>query len=339
MGIHVCKRGTVSSQDGYTNLDAIEQFREAMIDYGLTPPSEIIGDGRKRSFCTGTSLKMKGEYKLFLDERPAGYFKDFKTDLYVNWKYEGEYTPFTPEERRAYAEKCRKQEESRKAETLAEQKSVAKKAVWIWGQCETAPVDHPYLVRKGIEGHGAKLGRNNTLVIPIFNEKFEIVNLQFIAEAGEKRFLKGGRKLGCFCWLGGKQSKKILICEGFATGASLREDTGYLVVLSFDAGNLKGVAQTIRKLKPDVEIIICGDHDTPSDEMIMLGKKHDVGQRDAKEAAFAIMCEYTYPPIPGHDFNDMITLCGLPKGGIFEEYLKRGTLYEHEDAGSSIGMV
>ncbi|MDD2801875.1 MAG: hypothetical protein PHE96_10485, partial [Methylococcales bacterium] len=60
-----------------------------------------------------------------------------------------------------------------------------------------------------------------------------------------KRFLSGGQKKGCYFCLG-YRTDKILICEGFATAASLFESTGLLTVVAFDAGNLKEVAINIR---------------------------------------------------------------------------------------------
>ena len=93
-------------------------------------------------------------------------------------------------------------------------------------------------------------------IILLYNSGGELVNLQFISETGGKRFLSGGKKKGCFYCAGESDTSKILICEGFATAASVYENTGYLTVIAFDAGNLKEVAITIRAFVPDAEIII-----------------------------------------------------------------------------------
>ena len=61
-----------------------------------------------------------------------------------------------------------------------------------------APASHPYLVKKHIGIHGARLGRDNTLAIPLYNAKKELVNLQFISGNGGKRFLSGGQKKAVF---------------------------------------------------------------------------------------------------------------------------------------------
>lgn len=119
--------------------------------------------------------------------------------------------------------------------------------------------NHQYLIRKQIQQHNAKL-YHQSLVISIYNESDQLVNLQSIQPQGEKRFLYSGKKKGCFHILG-DLSQHILICEGFATGASLYEDCGQRVVIAFDVGNLLPVAMNIRELSPDTEIIICGDND------------------------------------------------------------------------------
>ncbi len=86
-----------------------------------------------------------------------------------------------------------------------------------------------------------------------------------------------------------------MICEGFATGASLYEDSGQRVVIAFDAGNLLPVAKNIRELNPDTEIIICGDNDISG-----------VGQEKARKAALSIDGKILIPPLPGKDWNDVL---------------------------------
>lgn len=154
----------------------------------------------------------------------------------------------------------------------------------------------PYLQKKKIRKHCARLYRN-ALVIPIFNENLKLVNLQFIDTNGAKRFLAGGQKKGCFSYIGDiANNEKILICEGFATGASLHENTGLLVLIALDAGNLEPVAQAARRRFRRAEIVIAGDNDISG-----------VGQEKAIKAALAVEGKYLIPPIPGTDWNDYLT--------------------------------
>jgi len=120
------------------------------------------------------------------------------------------------------------------------------------------------------------------------------MNLQFIRDNGDKRFLTGGQKKGCFWWLG-QRTDTVLIAEGFATAASIYEETGDQTFIAFDAGNLEAVARLIRAKKPDAKIAIMGDNDTSG-----------VGQKAAEKAALACNGEILIPPYSGTDWNDYL---------------------------------
>jgi len=136
------------------------------------------------------------------------------------------------------------------------------------------------------------------LIIPIYNAKQELVNIQIIAKDGTKRFLSGGKKKACFSVIGNYvYGDKLLICEGFATDASLNEHSGYAVIVALDAGNLETVAKEIRVLYPEAEIVIAGDNDLSG-----------VGQKAAEAAASVIGGKYILPPVTGQDFNDALTI-------------------------------
>jgi putative DNA primase/helicase len=83
---------------------------------------------------------------------------------------------------------------------------------------------HPYTARKGIQPHGARV-QGDRLVIPLRDVDGTIHSLQFIGADGEKRFLTGGRKAGCYFDIG-QPDGVLCVAEGFATGASIHEATG-----------------------------------------------------------------------------------------------------------------
>jgi phage/plasmid primase-like uncharacterized protein len=139
---------------------------------------------------------------------------------------------------------------------------------------------------------------------PITNSKNEIVNLQFISDDGTKRCLKGGQKKGCY-FIIGTDSTTIYICEGYATGASLHEHTGSMVVIALDAGNMESVAKRIKSLHLHYEIIIAADND-----------ESGTGQRYAEQAALAIGAQTIIPLTTGTDFNDYLTT-----GSLIEDLL------------------
>jgi putative DNA primase/helicase len=273
---------------------AIESFKNAMFDNIGYAPDNIIGDGKLHR-VKDTHGKLNGAYVLHLDNRPAGYIEDFKQGIKQNWKMTG-FIPLSDLQQIEFSIEAHRQAKQRQQAEITKHREAAAKALYIWNTASPAPANHHYLIKKHISIHGARLGRGDTLIIPLTNSKNEIVNLQFISESGGKRFLSGGLKKGCFYILAGN-TDKIVICEGMATGASLFESSGFMTVIAFDAGNLKEVAINIRALYPRPEIVIAGDNDVSG-----------VGQKKAIEAALAIGGKYIIPATPGHDWNDSLTM-------------------------------
>jgi putative DNA primase/helicase len=275
------------------DYSVIEQFRSAMQDAGIHHTGEIIADGKLHRFHIEGQKKCtkNGAYVLHLDGHPAGWFMDYKTGLSQRWKSSANASkaPFT------LARQIRQANYQREAEIHQKHKKAASKANHIWSRAAPAirQEDHPYLAKKRIQPHSARLYRG-ALVIPLYNESDKLVNLQFISPKGVKRFLSGGRKRGCFHIMGAL-TERILICEGYATGISLFEDSGQRVVIAFDAGNLLPVAKNVREFSPDTEIILCGDNDLSG-----------VGQAKAREAALAIGAKVLIPPVSGQDWNDVL---------------------------------
>lgn len=271
----------------------IDQFREAMQEASIHYSDEIIADGKLQRFhIEGQKPGTKnGAYVLHLDDHPAGWFLDYTTGISTTWA-SAQCSRFSY----SFIQQIKETKRQREAEVRRKNAIAANKANFIWAHSQ--PIIrrelHKYLLTKCIQQHDARIYRDS-LVIPIYNEVDQLANLQFISPIGEKRFLAGGRKRGCFHILG-DLTHRILICEGFATGASLFEDWGQRVIVAFDAGNLLPVAKNIRKLFPGSEIILCGDNDL-----------NGIGQAKAKEAALEINGKVFIPPVPGQDWNDYLS--------------------------------
>jgi len=166
----------------------------------------------------------------------------------------------------------------------------------------------PYLARKGIKANGARLHKG-MLVIPVRSGR-KLHSLQFIAEDGSKRFLSGGRITGDYFSIGSIQGADALcIAEGFATGATIHQATGYPVAVAFNAGNLEPVAKAMRQKLPGIPIIICADDDAETEG--------NPGISKANHAALAIGAKVAVPnfgdqcPDGVTDFNDMAALLGI----------------------------
>ena len=162
---------------------------------------------------------------------------------------------------------------------------------------------HPYLEKKGIKPNGARL-KDGNLLIPLYGEDGKIQTLQSISSDGRKLFLSYAPVTGGLFVLGGKVVSAVgpvILCEGFATAASIHEATGNVVVCAFNSGNLPHVAARLADKYPDKEYIVAGDDDR--------GKEKNVGRAAALQAAATLHCQAVFPDFPagssGTDFNDM----------------------------------
>lgn len=277
-----------------------DDFRAAMIAAGYTPPAEIIPGRFHRFSANGRKSDTAGYCKMFDDER-GGIFGDFRTSVEHTWQAEREDTlsPAQRDEHRQRIEQARREREAELERVRAEARA---KAASIWEASDPANDDHPYLQRKGIQAHGARLSRGS-LVIPARSMDGTIQTLQFIDPDGGKLFLKGGMKRGCYFKIGGAPVDTVLVAEGFATGASLHEATGHPVAVAFDAGNLEPVAQAIRDRLPAITIKICADNDNAPEQA------RNTGMEAATKAAQAVGAQVVAPEVG--DFNDLAQSKGL----------------------------
>jgi len=287
--------------------NVIIQFGDAIRAAGLNPPN-IIEPEKLYRFpgADKRSGNSAGWCKLFADGL-GGVYGDFSQDLSASWQATRS-TPFSSAQRANFNRQIAETKASADAEKAASQLQAATKAASIWQKARPSTNDHPYLTRKGIASHGARL-YEGALVIPVL-EGEALHSLQFISEDGKKRFLSDGRIRGCYFTIGAtNDATAICIVEGFATGVTVHEATGYPVAVAFNAGNLEAVALAIRATLPDTPIILCADDDatTPGNP----------GLAKAKAAARAVGGKLAIPdfgdarPDNVTDFNDMAKHCGL----------------------------
>lgn len=127
---------------------------------------------------------------------------------------------------------------------------------------EEIPADHQYLVAKGIRPFGIRWqSSGNLLVVPVRDIDGVLHGLQFISGDGSKKFKTGTVKTGHFHKISKSRDNTVIICEGFATGATIHQATGHAVIIAFDAGNLLPVSQAVRSKFLNMKIIIAADDD------------------------------------------------------------------------------
>jgi putative DNA primase/helicase len=192
----------------------------------------------------------------------------------------------------------------REAEEIGRNAKAREEACLIWALALHC-YKHPYLTVKGINANWTRL-YGDELVIPVRIDGL-IHSMQFIGIDGAKRFLPGGRiKDGYFSIGNIAAARVVCIVEGFATGASIFEATGYPVAVAFTAVNLMRVAKVICTKYPHLTPIICADDDfaTPSNPGLTAAK----AAADAVGGLVAVPVFGQNRPTWATDFNDMALL-------------------------------
>lgn len=280
-------------------IDTIDAFRAAMHDAGTPSPDVIDADGLLHRYHVDGDKRgtLNGWYCLHLDGRAAGIFGNWKTGLRCTWAANGRR--LDEAEREAFAELVRKARAKAEAERRAGHEAQAIEARREWAEAWPAPAAHPYLIAKGVQPHTLRQA-DGALLVPLFDAFGLLWNVQRIQADGTKRF-KPGRAGGLFSPIGDlTDPARLLICEGWATGATLHEESGHPVLCAMNAGNLLSVATAARASWPAADLVICGDNDRST--------AGNPGLTKATEAAKATGAGLAVPTFkdgePGTDWND-----------------------------------
>lgn len=191
--------------------------------------------------------------------------------------------------------------------------------VWQAG-AESGAGNHPYLKLKGIGAHGVRIN-GKTLLIPVRDLDGKLLSVQSIFQKDgdwHKRFTKDA-KLGAGCHvLGNPSAGTLILCEGYATGATLHEVTGHPVIIAFDCGRLATVGKAIRVKHPDANILIAADDDSH----LTANPGRHKAEKAAKEIGAAVVSP-SFTSGAGGDFND---LARQESPGAVKEQIARSIL-------------
>ncbi len=277
-----------------------DDFKAVLSADGLSTRDKIIADGRLHRFHVqgDKSGAKNGWYVLYGGDIPAGAYGCWKRSISHTWCTKS-LKRMTVTQRKEYCEKIAEARDKHEREKQKRQLQARRKGEYIWRSASVlTDGNHPYLVSKQVKNHGLKLYKR-LLVIPLRDEDGILQSLQFIDAEGNKRFLGGGKIQGGYFPIGEVQGT-LCIAEGYATAATIHENTGHGVAVAFNAGNLKPVAMALRSKFSDVKIIICADNDAKTDG--------NPGVTKAREAALVVEGYLAIPPRAG-DFNDL--MCGV----------------------------
>lgn len=252
-----------------------------------------------------------GNYKQGVDER-----------VDVDWK------GISAEER----EHLQKQREATREREVAEKARMASwaklTAAAAWREASPYGTS-AYLQRKGVEAEACRYLPDGSIVIPLLRydlpkeEALQALQRIYPAKRVDPRtgdelpgkvYTKGFSKPRVALRLGMVVvGEPVLVCEGYATGLSVRMATGRRlpVFVALDAGNLVHVCEMLRELHPDHRLLICADDDWRTEG--------NPGRTYAKKVAKALgRCDLVWPVFPAGargdkdtDFNDLHVRAGL----------------------------
>ncbi len=235
------------------------------------------------------------------------------------FKFDEKVTRISPEKIKEREERKKQIELEAQAEIANEfaRNEKAKKVAQIRWNSSREVESHPYLTKKDVFAHGLRVGpwpygnrqiEPNALIVPLYY-RGELVSVQGIfpekvkvdQDIRDKFYLYGAKKSGVYSPIG-TITDTILICEGWATGATLHEATQLYVAVAMDSGNLVHVAKEIRRSYPFSRIVICADNDQY--------KSYNTGIKSAVKAACEVDADVVYPVFKcvknkPTDFNDL----------------------------------
>lgn len=307
----------------WTNYDdALSQVRSAGLEIdGLEvdtpkPVREHVAEGGREK---------RGWYWLFTKQIDG---QDYITGAFgvyhgndagkqtIKIQRDGKAVQISADERAAIAARQKANMARLKAMRDAEAERAALTAGQVWrkylpeGQCD-------YLTRKNVGAHGVRFAPGaHTMAVPMMDAAGKVWGLQLIRGKDraknklEKEYWpRGLAKTGHYHLLGGIPKGVVLVVEGYATGATLHQASGLPVVIAFDAGNLRPVAEAIKKTYKRARILVCAD-----DDYLTEGNP---GVKAAENAALAIDGAVAVPIFAADregkkltDYNDLAALEG-----------------------------
>lgn len=254
-------------------MDYLNSFLLELNQNGYDPVRPLKVDGNewgRLKYNDESASKASGGYKLIQNPdgslfanygstKDRGGFRSWKSDRVRELSYEEMVSERTARNNhRKYVEDQQRLRHEKIGRRLA--KAIAAYPV---------AVEHAYLADKGVDGHGIRIRpKTGELLIPRYGIDGRIYSIQHIIQKkpGQKSwkgYFKGALGKDLYYPLMAETDDKgvIVLCEGFATGASIRDATGLPVVVCFDAGALAGVTRGMRGRYANARIVIAADND------------------------------------------------------------------------------
>lgn len=267
-----------------------DEARERLKALGFEHADSLPLSGGGRIPARGKGPNNTSAAVQWTDDRQALHWHDFTTDDHGTI-----FADRPPAYNRADAVRLFNEAEQKRrkaeADRLALQQRTARQAQDMYRAGEVTGT-HRYITIKQLSGlHKARIDAGTgALLIPMWVSGVGLVNLQRIYPDGTKRFLKGGRVTGAYSVIGSlNNANRVLVCEGWATGATLAQLHGLPVVVAFNAGNLMPVCQAQRSRFENLAVVVAGDDDRQNNV--------NTGRQKAIEAAEAVGGTLLFPEL------------------------------------------
>ncbi|WP_095162651.1 VapE domain-containing protein [Pseudomonas sp. Irchel 3F5] len=307
----------------------LDKVIDQLADYGLEPEQPLVFGKLTRCKTRQDKGKEKNGWYVLHEHRTEkgttlifGSFGDWRTGETQKVKTDG--VRLTAEEREVM--RARQEDAKRRAAEVAANaaRRAANRASALFKRMPEKGRS-TYLDRKQIVGFRVRYApRTGAFLVPMQNAQDQIVGLQVIypdkqesTDRDKSYWPAGMAKDGTFHLIGGhpEPGEPVLVCEGYATGASLHMATSEAVAVAFDAGNLLAVAKLMRERFPGRPIILCRDDDWKTTRPN--GDPWNPGEEKANNAALVVGGQVVAPIFSGErevkwtDFNDLHCAEGL----------------------------
>ncbi|MFU6377879.1 VapE domain-containing protein [Metapseudomonas otitidis] len=308
--------------------DVLKQLQ----DYGLRPATPLVVGKRVRCEAENDKAPERtGWYVIY--EHLTSDHRTIYCGAYGDWRQgeKGSWQRIKPKGGRLSAEdrevmKKRAEEGQRKAAEAEARKhrTAARRAAAMWKKLPEKGTSL-YVERKRVVAFGLRYSKKSgAALVPMRRVKdgqlsgLQVLYPQVQADTGRDKsyWPYGLEKEGAAHIIGPdpEPGDVVLVCEGYATGASLHMATNLPTVVCFDAGNLLPVGKALRERYPGRQLLFCADDDWKT---VINGKPHNTGRIRAENAATVTGGQVVLPVFDNDreerwtDFNDLHCAEGL----------------------------
>ena len=283
----------------------------------------LVMNGKIHRFSTAEDKRgeKSGGYYIHSDGWPNWGFIDYRkseNDTMIKYKLDPKITPkyildfLNSSYQNSYQTQIK---DTKKNISIAEREEARKRAYDEYSRAIPNIADlHPYCILKKISGlnknikvvqisHTNDITQNGDLIIPLVNihtRKFQSLQRITKNKMSNGKHMKGIYpntilRDACYIFQEINRPRKIIICEGFATGASIFSTCRdrAVVISAMTCHNMKNIAQAVEKYK--IPLVIAGDND-------------EAGIKTCDEISRLILgSQILFPPKSVNDWNDYIS--------------------------------